>query len=275
MTQNVEWRPVKGFEGLYEVNNTAQIRTVERTLITKNGNRRTIPSKLHKPSTNVHGYHYVKLIKDGKQKNMLNHRAVMEAFVPNPENKPFIDHINTIKTDNRLENLRWVTSYENSHNPITIQHIKDTCTPQEISRQIQVKKENGSWNAKRVFQYTKEGVFVAEYASQSDAIKALGLDARRVTGNLKTALDNNKKSAYGFMWTTKKVSVPEYIKPHGKYSPIRQIDKNGNTIREWKSVSEAAKSLGVWDSNLSSYVKKYGSYKGMLFQYIDNPSSNT
>ena len=52
------------------------------------------------------------------------HRAVAELFIPNTEDKPFIDHINTIKTDNRAENLRWVTAKENMNNPLTIEKMK-------------------------------------------------------------------------------------------------------------------------------------------------------
>ena len=52
------------------------------------------------------------------------HRLVAEAFIPNPDNKPCIDHINTIRTDNRIQNLRWVTQSENMRNPITIEKQK-------------------------------------------------------------------------------------------------------------------------------------------------------
>ena len=53
------------------------------------------------------------------------HRAVAELFIPNPENKPYVDHINTDRMDNRAENLRWVTTKENCNNPLTKQHRRD------------------------------------------------------------------------------------------------------------------------------------------------------
>ena len=65
------------------------------------------------------GYRTVFLSKNKERKLKKIHRLIAEAFIPNPENKPCIDHINTIRHDNRIENLRWATYKENGNNEIT------------------------------------------------------------------------------------------------------------------------------------------------------------
>lgn len=118
------WVDIKGYEGLYQVSNQGRIRSVEREVKTiRNGVEDTskLKSKILKPSY-TYGYLKVSLSKEGKQRYLKVHRLVAEAFIPNPDNKPDIDHINTIRDDNRVENLRWVTKKENNNNELSRKH---------------------------------------------------------------------------------------------------------------------------------------------------------
>ena len=71
-----------------------------------------------KPTQNDRGYMRIGLCKDGKQKHFQVHRLLALTFIPNPLNKPEVDHINRITDDNRIENLRWATKKENNQNKI-------------------------------------------------------------------------------------------------------------------------------------------------------------
>lgn len=117
--ENEIWKPIKGYEGLYEVSNLGRVKSLER--VRPNMSKGLYKERILKNQISRGGYHKVALLRnEGKMKLYSVHRLVAEAFIPNPFNKPCIDHINTIKTDNSIENLRWATWKENINNPLTL-----------------------------------------------------------------------------------------------------------------------------------------------------------
>jgi hypothetical protein len=106
------WKPVKGYEGLYEVSSTGRIYGKFRKII--------LEPTMHQPSLKFRmnlnkrpPYLKVGLSKNGISKNYRVHRLVAEAFLDNPEDKPHVNHINSIPFDNRVQNLEWCTPQEN------------------------------------------------------------------------------------------------------------------------------------------------------------------
>lgn len=120
------WKDIDGYEGLYQVSNLGRFRSLPRRTRNRMGYYLS-KEKILKYDSLSAGYQRVNLVDaNGKTKTFSRaHRLIAKAFVPNPENKPEVNHINGIKNDNRLENLEWVTRQENS------QHAHDTglCNP--------------------------------------------------------------------------------------------------------------------------------------------------
>ena len=105
------WQELLEYAGLYEVSSLGRIRSLGR--ITSDG--RTLKPKILKLTQDKEGYCTVSLYSsDSKVKCYKQHRLVAEVFIPNPENKPHVNHINGIKTDNSSSNLEWVTAKENN-----------------------------------------------------------------------------------------------------------------------------------------------------------------
>lgn len=101
-TEREVWRDIDGYDGLYQVSNMGRVRSC------KYGKWKVL-----KPATINKGYFFVNLWRNGEGKHYLVHRLVAEAFIPNPDDKPQVNHINGVKNDNREVNLAWCTSSEN------------------------------------------------------------------------------------------------------------------------------------------------------------------
>lgn len=177
------WKDIPGYSGLYQISNLGRIRSYPKW----RGPVR-LKAKILKPRINQHGYKQKILVKNGIRKTYNIHRLVAMAFIPNPYNKKCIDHINTIKTDNRVENLRWVTHKENSNNPLS------------LNKHIGIK---GPWagkygaqhpNSKKINQYTKDGKFVRSFDGIAQAERELGIY------NIYRSLISATKMVGGYFW---------------------------------------------------------------------------
>lgn len=182
----MEWKPVKGYEGFYEVSDNGDARGVDREIKTNIRNV-TVRLKKGKPlSKNLksNGYFTVDLCKDGKVKTTLVHRIVAEAFLPNPDGLRFVNHKDSDRKNNKVTNLEWVTSSENRRHGIDKGYVKFQ------SKQI-ICIETG-----RIFDRPKRAVeWLNEHYPE------------RINGTLRTAAHNigeackgKKHSVYGFTW---------------------------------------------------------------------------
>lgn len=245
-TINEEWKPVRGYEGYYEVSNMGRLRSVERVVYRM---RRGIlyPVKLKgkiKEFTYHLGYQQCLLCKDGKPSTAKVHRLVAEAFVPNPDNKPCVDHINTIRDDNRAENLRWVSYKENANNPITLQKCRENTYTDEVrARVMATKKERKTGRYPHdVFQFELDGTFIQSFESAAEAARK----TNSCHADIVSCCNGKSKTCNGFLWSYDMDKVNPILGSHqDNAKAVRMYDKNGNFIKEFISIWEACKELGV------------------------------
>lgn len=124
MAEELEiWKDVVGYEGLYQVSNLGRVKSVARIIYKDYRNSKTAVIKgiakqkrgdvIMQPFIKKTGYYTVSLTKDHKKKTKMIHQLVAKAFIPNPENKEMINHIDCNTLNNRVDNLEWCTNSEN------------------------------------------------------------------------------------------------------------------------------------------------------------------
>ena len=172
------WKDIKGYEGLYQVSNLGQIRSLDRYKYTKGRYGRMkakIKGRLLKPCLNHDGYKEIVLSKDGKSKMYRLHRIVAETFIDNFDNKNQVNHKNGNKLDNKAQNLEWVTCKENINHALINNLIK--CE-------------------KSVNQYDLKMNFIKKWRSISEAKRQLKIK----DSNIIRVCNNKSKTAGGYIW---------------------------------------------------------------------------
>lgn len=164
-----EWRDVVGYEGRYQVSNLGRVMS--------------LPNRWHRKCVILNtqidydGYERLNLVIDNNRKRCSVHRLVAEAFVPNPNGYPIINHIDEIRNHNTPDNLEW-------------------CTQQYNLNYGNCREKLSKAKSVSVLQFSIDGIFIRRWSSAKEASEKLGVDASAVTGCAR----GKRKTHGGYVW---------------------------------------------------------------------------
>lgn len=224
--KNIEgeiWVDVPNYEGLYQISNFGNVKSLSRYVSApdKLGGRRKMKEPLLKFDVCKNGYLRVHLTKDCSSKHFLVHRLVAEAFLPNPQNLPQINHKDEDKTNNGVDNLEWCDAKYNSNYG-------------ERTKRASIAK------FKTVKQYDMQGNFIREFSSLKEACDSIGMRFSQ-----KSCREG--KSVGGYQWRMNDEPCGIYVEKRGDNAPkshIKIITPDGS-IRLFDGYSDASRFLGI------------------------------
>lgn len=174
------WKDINGFEGKYRINMNGDV----MSLMKKN-------AIILKPQKDRNGYHHVSI---GSHNLCRVHRLVAQAFIPNPENKRTVNHIDGDKLNNSVFNLEWATHSEN------LKHAFENCI-REPTKPLLGKLGILHHSSEKVYQYTKNMKYINEYGSAREAMRKTGINHC----NISRVRNGKRVTAGGFIWKSKKI----------------------------------------------------------------------
>lgn len=158
------WKPVVGYEGLYEVSSFGRIKSLDRQVKSGYNSFRLSKGKILKPIKDSKGYYMIQL---GRKNKYALHRLVAKAFIPNPNNHPCINHKDECKTNNKVENLEWYTYKYNNNYGTRLDRISES-----LRNNINISTS--------ILMLNKKGNILKEYRSIMDAQED-GFDANTIS----------------------------------------------------------------------------------------------
>ena len=170
------WKPVVGFENMFEVSDDGRVRSLDRTVYYKQFQKYKFIAGKEKKLSLSNGYYVVNLNADGKRNVRPVHRLVAQAFIDNPLNLPCVNHIDGDKTNNNVSNLEWVTYGENNVHALV----------------HNLRQPRGN----ALFQLDLDGNKRGEYKSMWDAFRKTGVSV----GMISHCVNHRYKTAGGFVW---------------------------------------------------------------------------
>lgn len=253
-----DWKWIEGYEGLYKIFRDGRVLSVDRY----DKYNRLVGGFLKPQRTGSRrDYWFVGLMKDGKLKRYYIHRLVALAFIPNPEHKRCVDHIDNDKSNNNVENLRWVTHKENMNNVITRKKMLD-----ESYKYISQAGTNNPFSRK-IAMYSLDGSLIGEFDSAGQIEKQYGIRSASISRVCYGQRNQTHGYVFRFINEAKRKLVH---KPASNVNrkPIVQLDLEGNIVAEYNSAHEAAQMTGFLSENIGRAAKGlYKSYKGYKWRY--------
>lgn len=250
------FKDIEGFEGLYQIGCFGTLRSLDR--IAPNG--RFISGITMKLSVDRKGYNRCYLSKNNKNYTKIVHRLVALAFIPKIKDKPCVDHINGIKTDNRVENLRWCTNKENVNFELSMSN-----------RLKSSRRYSDSPYSRPVSQYDLNGKFISSYDSIRRAEEAVNGSSSKISAVCR----GERNTAYGFKWEFDGEAKVKVVKPKRKTInggiPILSINKNTDEVLYFDNIKKASKYHDIHEKCIRDNLSgKRESVDCFLFKYNED-----
>ena len=260
------WKDIIGYEGLYQISNCGNVKSL--LFGPKNRNTTKHKPQLLKQSLSSTGYSHVQLYKDGISKTINVHRMVAIAFLPNPDGKPEINHIDANRSNNNVNNLEWVTHIDNLKHAVKLGNRRPP-SPKGSTK--------GRTHKYSIIQYSLNGEFIKRWECVKDISTAMDLNENPIF----SCLNNHCETSYGYIWVKHfpDENIIMNIQPRkgkpfiqGRRNHIAQFDKNMTLIKTWDSYKDLIADTQFGTKSFGNICKcingKRKTANGFIWKYI-------